>query len=266
MNTTIIDFHTHVFPDDLAPKVIEKLIHDAPTGKNYTDGTAEGLGRSLDENNITRAVVLPIATKKEQVMTINAFQISLDSTLFIPFGAIHPDMDGFDTVISSFTAKGIRGIKLHPEYQNFYMDAPVYFPVYEALSAAGIAIVFHAGKDPGPFTSDHALPSGFKTLRGNFPGLKIVAAHMGGWQLWEESYRELCGESFYFDTSAIYGLIDRELFMRMVKKHGCDRILFGSDSPWFDQGEAFRWIDALSLSDMEKELIFHANAERFLGF
>ena len=262
--TTIIDFHTHAFPDDLAPKVIEKLIGDAPTGKNFTDGTASGLRKSLEKNGITQAVVLPIATKKEQVPTINAFQSSLDRTSFIPFGAVHPDTENFEEVISFFKKHDIKGIKLHPEYQNFYMDAPHYFPLYEALASAEIRIIFHAGKDPGPFSCDHALPEGFKNVRRNFPDLKIVAAHMGGWQLWEESYQELCGESFYFDTSAIYGLIDRDLFVRMVDKHGSDFILFGSDSPWFDQGEAFKWINSMPLTDVRKEKIFHLNAERFL--
>lgn len=263
--TTVIDFHTHAFPDDLAPKVIEKLIGDAPTGKNFTDATASGLRKSLKKNNITGAVVLPIATKIEQVPTINAFQASIDQPPLIPFGAIHPDAENFVEVITFFKKHDIKGIKLHPEYQDFYMDAPQYFPLYEALSSAGIRILFHAGKDPGPFTCDHALPAGFKKVRKNFPRLKIVAAHMGGWQLWEESYRELCGESLYFDTAAIYGLIDRDLFVRMVEKHGDDFILFGSDSPWFDQGEAFKWIDSLPLTTLQKEKIFFLNAERFLN-
>jgi len=263
--TTVIDFHTHVFPDDLAPKVIDKLIGDAPTGKNFTDGTASGLRDSLKTNGITKAVILPIATKKEQVPTINAFQSSLQCTSFIPFGAIHPETENIEEAVSALISSGIKGIKLHPEFQDFYIDAPRYFPLYEALVAAEIRIVFHAGKDPGPFSCDHGLPAGFKNVRKNFPKLKMVAAHMGGWQLWEESYQELCGESLYFDTSAIYGLIDRQLFMRMVKKHGSDFILFGSDSPWFDQGEAFRWIASLPLSDIQKEKIFHLNAERFLN-
>ena len=263
--TTIIDFHTHVFPDDLAPKAIAKLIADAPDGKNYTDGTINGLLHSMRNNRITRSVTMPIATRKEQVSTINSFQKSTNIPPIIAFGALHPAKENVEETVTALVRDNIRGVKLHPEYQNFYMDDPICFPLYEAMSNAGLILLFHAGKDPGPFTCDHALPSAFLTIRNNFPNLIMVAAHMGGWKLWRESFDNLCGKSLYFDTSAIYGLIDKDLFLQMVKKHGTERILFGSDSPWIDQGVAWRWIDGLPFSDREKENIFSRNALSLLG-
>ena len=260
----IIDFHTHLFPDDLASRVIEKLAVDAPTGRSFTDGTSGGLVGSMRRNGIALSVALPIATRKEHVTTINAAQAALDRTRLLPFGALHPQTEDIDTVIDFLVRHRIPGVKFHPEFQDFYIDDPRYFSLYEALSAAGIITVFHAGKDPGPFTSDHVLPPAIKKISADFPHLRLIAAHMGGWQVWRQSYEELCGAPVYFDTSAIYGLLDRTLFMRMVHKHGSERILFGSDSPWFDQGIAVKWIEGLPLGDHEKEMIFHGNAGRLL--
>lgn len=262
---TIIDFHTHIFPDLLAPRAIAKLIAFSPADRNFTDGTAAGLTQSMKQHGVTQSVTLPIATKKEQVPIIIEQLTRLDRSVFIPFGTIHPDTENIDETVDLLKRNNIRGIKLHPEYQDFYMADQRYFPMYEALSAAGIIIVFHAGKDPGPFTGDHALPLAFKTVRANFPDLKIVAAHMGGWKIWELIPGQLAGENLYFDTSAIYYLLDKNHFMNIARKHGTERLLFGSDSPWFDQGACIAWIDSLPLSDREKEDIFSANASNLLS-
>ena len=261
----IIDFHTHLFPDDLAPRAMNKLLPFTPKGASATDGTAAALIKSMHRYGIDRSVVLPVATRPEQVPSINSFQITLDPSVFIPFGALHPRTDTVDEVTGFLQSYRIAGVKMHPEYQDFQCDAREWFPLYEALAAAGLCLVLHAGKDPGPFTGTHARPSAIRRVIEEFPQLTVIAAHMGGWDTWEESYTELCGKALYFDTSAIYGRIGREHFMRMVRKHGSERILFGSDSPWVDQGRARRWIETLSLSDEEKTRIFHRNAEALLS-
>lgn len=139
------------------------------------------------------------------------------------------------------------------------------YPFYEELSACDLILVVHAGKDPGPFTCDHALPPALKTVIRDFPSLKLVAAHMGGWKVWDEVCEVLAGKPLFFDTAATLGFMDEGAFVNLVRKHGVDRILFGSDSPWFDQGETVRRLDGTSLSTDEKEAICSGNARRLLG-
>jgi len=262
---SVIDFHTHIFPDHLAPRAIATLLENAPKDRNFTDGTVSGLHDSMIKNGIALSVTLPIATKKEQVAVINSQQAQSDRSFIIPFGTIHPESENIAAEVEFLTSHNIAGIKLHPEYQNFHLDDHRYFPMYDILQSAGIIIVFHAGKDPGPFTGDHALPPAFRTLRREFPRLTMIAAHMGGWRIWDRVAEEFCGEDIYFDTSAVYGLLDKELFMRIARRQGCERLVFGSDSPWFDQGEAVTWIDSLPFSSGEKEMIFRTNAETLLS-
>ena len=182
----IVDFHTHIFPDDLAPKAIAKLIELSHESHNFTDGTLGGLRQSMQRNGINRSVLLPIATKPSQVSIINRTCLSQASDDTIPFGTLFPLYEENAEEIEFLCAHGIKGVKFHPEYQDFYIDDPRYFPLYEQLSDAGLIVLFHAGKDPGPFSCDHALPQAIRVLLENFPKMKIVAAHMGGWKVWEE--------------------------------------------------------------------------------
>jgi len=266
--TAIIDFHTHFFPPKLAERAIARLIENAaPTiaMKNHTDGTVRGLIESMRAGGVAKSVALPVATKPSQVPSINWDCAASYYPGVIQFGAMHPEMDRFEKEIDFLSANGIKGIKLHPEYQYSYVDDPKAFPMYEKLASAGFIVVFHSGKDPGPFTNDHAMPPALRKVHENFPALKMVAAHLGGWMVWKEVEETLAGLGIFFDTSAVCKLLPPEDFVRICRKHGIEKILFGSDSPWYDQKESVEWVKRSGLTDSELEAVFHKNAENLLG-
>ncbi|HEX2959540.1 MAG TPA: amidohydrolase family protein [Chitinispirillaceae bacterium] len=261
----IIDFHTHIFPDDLAERAITKLTSYSPETRNYTDGTAGGLLDSMKKNGISHSVLLSIATKPSQVHIINQTAQTLQSQQFTPFGTLHPDMENAVEEIEFLKKSAIKGVKFHPEYQDFYITDPKLFPIYEQLEAEGFIVQFHAGKDPGPFSCDHALPADLRKIHKQFPKMTIIAAHLGGWGLWDDVEKELCGLPIFFDTSATAHYIDPVQCKRIIQKHGVEHILFGSDSPWFDQGDALRWIMQLPLTNHDIECILGKNALNVLA-
>lgn len=261
----VIDFHTHIFPDDLAERAVAKLTSYSPETRNYTDGTARGLLESMGKNGIHQSVLLSIATKPSQVRVINQASVALQNKHFIPFGTLHQDLETISDEIQFLKLNGIKGVKFHPEYQDFYVTDPLLFPVYEQLEAEGLVVQFHAGKDPGPFSCDHALPSDLRKIHAQFPKMIMIAAHLGGWGLWDDVEKELCGLPIFFDTSAIAHYINPVQCVRIIKKHGVERILFGSDSPWFDQGDALRWLMQLPLTDDDLEGIAGKNATNVLA-
>jgi uncharacterized protein len=260
----IIDFHAHCFPDDLAPRAIKRVLTTSQGAKNWTDGTVKGLRASMKAAGVTKSVVLPVATKASQVRTINRSAPPLRASDIIPFGALHPAAQNIDEEIGFMKANGIRGIKLHPEFQDFYMDDKAVFPLYEALAAAGLIAVFHTGTDPGPFTNDHSMPASLAAVHRAFPHLRIVAGHMGGHQVWDEAERHLVGLPIFFETSTAPTNFSPEKFVRLCRRHGMERILFGTDTPWYDQKFDREWIETCGLTDREKELVFHKNAEKLL--
>jgi hypothetical protein len=116
-----IDFHTHCFPDDLAPRAIERIITTSPGATVWTDGTLSGLRRSMAAAGITKSVVLPVATKASQVTSINRAAPALCAPDIVPFGALHPHTANIPEEVAFLIDNGILGIKLHPEFQDFYI-------------------------------------------------------------------------------------------------------------------------------------------------
>jgi predicted TIM-barrel fold metal-dependent hydrolase len=261
----IIDFHTHTFPDSLAPRAMGELARQTPAMRNVLDGTRAALRLSMEKCGIAAAVMLPIATKPSHVQSINDDAAAANSADLVAFGALHPGDTDFAARVSFMQTSGIKGIKLHPEYQDFFVDDRRMFPAYEAVQAAGLIVVFHAGEDPGPFSNTHSLPEGIARVGRAFPRLRIVAAHMGGHRMWDDVERCLCGMDIFFDTSAVHETMAPELFCKIARLHGTEKLLFGSDSPWFDQKQCVEWIERLPFTGAEKERIFSENARALLG-
>jgi predicted TIM-barrel fold metal-dependent hydrolase len=259
-----IDFHVHCFPDDLAPRAIERIVTTSPGATVWTDGTLWGLRRSMAKAGITKSVVLPVATKESQVTSINRAAPELRAPDVVPFGALHPHTTNIPEEVAFLKEKDIQGVKLHPEFQDFYMDDPAVFPLYEALMQAGLMVVFHTGTDPGPFTNDHSLPHRLLAVHRAFPRLTIIASHMGGHQVWDQVEEYLVGLPLYFETSTAPENFTKQKFVRMCRKHGMERILFGTDSPWYDQTYDRKWVAESGLSDRELEQVFFENATRLI--
>jgi len=88
----VVDVHTHVWPDDVAPRAIGALTDDARPVPHY-DGTPAGLLKLMDTSGVDVAVLQPVATRASQVVSINTFTASQASPRLVPFGAMHPEFE-----------------------------------------------------------------------------------------------------------------------------------------------------------------------------
>lgn len=260
----VIDFHVHGFKDELAPRAIATL-SEASGLQPSTDGTVSGIEASMKKANIDKSVVLSIATKPQQTQKITQWSSMIQSDSIIAFGSIHPDSDNWKNELSEICASGIKGIKFHPEYQKFFIDDPKIYPVYYRAAELGLIMIFHAGADVGFQPPYHCMPDRMKHMVRDFKGAKIVAAHMGGYDRWNEVEEYLVGEELYFDTSFSMPRLKEDQFMRMVKNHGYKRLLFGTDSPWGDQTEDLALIKNVKLPPEEMRAILGGNAAKLLG-
>lgn len=259
-----IDFHTHCFPDRLAGNAIKKL-SEMIDQKPFFDGTLEGLKARLIKAGIDAAVICNIATNERQVRAVNDFAIAACGGNLTSFGSIHPKFADYKSEINRLCDAGIKGVKFHPDYQNYFVDDESVYPVYEYAAGKGMILHFHTGLDLGIRGVVKAPPDRFLNVIEAFPGAKLVAAHMGGYAYADLSERLLAGRDFYMDTSATLCTMAKRQAERVIKKHGADKILFGTDMPWFSPEKDIRFIDSLSLSPEEKEKIYHKNAEKLLG-
>lgn len=261
----VIDFHTHAFPDDLAEKALAVLQEHSGNYRAHHDGTVRGLLASMDRAGIERAVVVSIATKPSQVPRITDWSIGIAGERIIPFASLHPLYRDFQKELDRIVAAGLKGIKLHPMYQEFTVDDPALFPLYRAMAERGLIALFHAGNDIAFPVTGQASPLRFRRLLEAVPRLKLVVSHLGGWTAWEEVEENLLGEPVYLETSFGISEAEPKQFRKIIDNHPPDLLLFGTDSPWIDQEKELAAWKTLPLSRERKEKIFHKNAERLLG-
>lgn len=260
----LIDFHTHIFPEKIAEYAIGKISETA-TLPNYTNGTiADTLGK-MDGWKVDKSVVLHIATKPSQQTSVNNFAKEINSDRLISFGSIHPDSGTALEELQRIHDMGLRGVKFHPDYQDFFIDDPKMDPLYDMCSQLGLVTVFHAGFDPVSPNVIHTPPARSAAVARRFPHLKMVLAHFGGNRIWDQVEEYLVGTSVFFDTAFSAGNLTKETAFRLIRKHGAEKILFGSDCPWQKATDTFAFIDSLPLTESEKEQIFSKNAQTLLG-
>ena len=238
----IVDFHTHCFPDALAPRAMAMLEGNAGM-KAPLDGTVTALVTSMERAGVDRSVMLQIATKPSQNHTVNTWAIERREPQIIPFGSVHPDGEDWAAELKRLADAGIKGVKFHPEYQGFYVDEPRMLPIYRLLDELGLIVVFHAGADIGVPPPVHGTPEHFA-----------------------EGVEELLvGSHLLFDTSFSRAFMAIEQMKRLVERHGADQFVMGSDSPWDDQQAAIAAVREMGLSRDEESAILGGNAARLLG-
>lgn len=261
--TRIIDMHTHVFADAIAARAIPELAERSDLAPTF-DGTLAGLLAEMDRAGIDIAVTQPVATKPSQVVKINDWAAATASDRIIPFGAMHPDLEDPAAEIARMASLGMRGFKMHTEYQAFQPDEDRLTPIFEAAAAQGMIVLFHAGRDAGVPT-DHGRPHRFARMLERFPELTVVLAHMGGWMLWDEVREHLIGRPVYLDTSFAYGHMTDDAFLELLELHGASRVLFGTDGPWADMAAEVAWMRRLPLAEADRSAILGGNAAALLG-
>lgn len=265
MIALLIDFHTHAFPDRVAPVAMARLSHQGGGLVPQTDGTLASLKAQMAKDGVDISVMLSIATNPKQQHNVNDFAISVNSDpAIVAFGSVHPDAPDALEELERIHAAGLKGIKLHPEYQGFYADDPRMKPIYRKISELGLVALFHAGQDYGFPPPYHAMPN---HLLGALKMLDthVVAAHWGGVGVGEAVLKTLCGLDVYLDLSYGYSAMPKPVAQAIAEKHGTDRLLFASDMPWHRPSWEKRLIESLDLSESDREKIYHGNAQTLLN-
>ena len=263
----IIDFHTHTFPDKMAEKTIAFLSEKGGI-KPYREGTASSLTELMKHSGVDYSVVLPAATLPKQEKTINRTSAELNgkNNLFFA-GAIHPDCEDVDGTLDYIKESGLFGIKLHPDYQGVHFDDDRYINIMKKAFERGLYVITHAGLDVGYPDHIHCTPDMILNALSKLGSLaenKLILAHLGGFQLYDEVLEKLIGLPMYMDTAVVLSYYP-EKSREIIVRHGADKILFASDSPWADQAEFVKIIKSYGFSKEDEDKIFYKNASKILG-
>lgn len=267
----IIDFHTHVFPDKIAHSTINAL-KERSNSTPYTDGTVQGMIDALNRANADIAITLPVLTKATQFDSVLNFAVEINKKYsntnkkLISFAGMHPDCDNVEEKMLKIKSLGIKGIKIHPDYQATYIDDERYVNILKLAKKHDLIVITHAGVDDGykdePIRCPaHRVKKVIKEVDYN----KFVLAHFGGHRLSEQVFNELAGLNVYFDTAFTLHEIDKQTFVKIVEKHGEDKILFATDCPWRDIKIDY---DILKSYELDKDIfdkITYQNAVKLLN-
>lgn len=259
----IIDMHTHAWPEKVSGRAKENLEKIFGV-KLIGDPTLETLFNYMDMNYIDVSVVCGVATKPEQVSSINKWLFSIRSKRIKVFCALHPGYKDWEEELKKIKDKG-DGIKLQPEFQDFYIDSENVFPWYECMEKLRLPVMFHCGKELSGTMLVRSSPDRMSGVIKKFPGLKIIAAHFGGFELWDEVKKHLLGRDVYLDTSFFFHFLPVEEIKSMILGHPADKLLFGTDFPIVDQKKDIGFLKTLDIPEGLKENIFSLNARKLLS-
>ncbi len=259
---TVIDTHTHVFPEKVVDKAMAAL-EAAYGAQPIARPTPAELLRHMDTTGVNAAVVCPVATRADQVASINRWAAGLASDRLIPFGALHPADPNCDEQIAFLLGQGLRGVKLQPHFQEFDLLAPATLEMLEKL-AGRLVVLLHAGQEIRSIATVDPTPARLLKLHQALPEVQLIVAHLGGYQMWEEVEEHLVGQDLYMDLAYTFDEASDEQIARIIQNHGPQRILFASDFPWQSPADVLAGLERLDLSEQHRDMILGGNAARLL--
>lgn len=258
----IIDAHTHIYPDKIADKAGEAIgsFYNIPI---YHTGTAEELLKSGEKIGVDKFLICSAATSPKQVTSINDFIIYECSKheKFIGFGSVHPDFENIDAELKRIKAAGMGGVKLHPDFQQFLVDDQKALPMWKAIRDNDMFALVHTGDAKLPFSDPRRMAAVLEEL----PGIKVIAAHFGGYQVWERAYEAYKPGTCLFDISSSIMFMEKELIFKFFDKFGIENFFWGTDFPSQDHEIELNRFFGLGLSEEQNRMLLGVNFARVMG-
>ncbi|GLZ11446.1 amidohydrolase [Actinomadura sp. NBRC 104425] len=259
----IIDAHSHVWPDRIAAAALGGNRVPGLTARG--DGTVGGLTAAMDRAGVDVSCCLGIANQARHVDKVNAFVAGLAGKRRVAVGTVHVDLP-VEENLASLRRHGVTAVKLHPLFQNFALDDPRLWDLLEAFGS-DVAVIAHVGEGGDARTNALSNPRMIADIARRFPDLRLVACHFGGYRILDQAEEMLDGADVVLETSWPPSLAELppERVRRLVRRHGAERIVFGSDWPMTDPGAEIAAIAALGLTDDETKSVLGGTMARVLG-
>ncbi len=260
----IIDAHAHVYPDKIAEKATYAVRNFYDLSKETEVGSVSKLLQLGKSANIDMFLIHSVATTTHQVESIDDFIIHTVQShpgKFIGFATGHPEYEEPEKELERVTKAGLKGVKLHPDFQQFKITDRRMDRLYKYCEDNKLPILFHTGDYRYEYSNPHLVPE----LLERFPDLRIIGAHFGGWSEWDEAEKYLPGTGIKVDCSSSFFALSDERIVELIEAFGEDNVFFGSDFPMWNPEEELKRLDALPISQRAKKKILSENLLNFLN-
>lgn len=259
----VINSHCHIYPEKIASKAVEGI-------KNFYDlnmslnGRTDDLIKDGSKVGVVHYLVHSVATTPKQVKSINEFisyEVKSHNGLFTGFGTLHPDSDDIEGDFNYLCDLGLKGVKLHPDFQLFALNEKKAFDLGEVIAAGDVPLLIHCGD----FRYNYSNPEQLIPFLDKFPDLTVIGAHFAGWSMWEDATRQLSGrENLYVDLSSSLYALSAETANELIHAYGTDKVLWGTDYPMWDSVSEMEYFKKIDLTDEERSMILYENAAKLL--
>ena len=259
----IIDAHCHIYPDKIAARAIAGTDGFYGT-KAACLGTVTDLMKQAEASGIGHCIVQSVATAPKQVRSINEFIADAvrDEPRLTGLGTMHPDSEDPRADLAHIVELGLKGVKLHPDIQAFRIDDPRMMQIYELCEEQGLPILMHTGD----YRYDYSNPNRLAPVLRHFDRLTVIGAHLGGWSVWDEAYRELSEfPNLWVDCSSTMPFTTLEKTAELIRAYGAHRVLFGTDYPMWSPASELAAFRSLGFREEEMHAILCENAKKAFG-
>ncbi len=262
MEYEIIDAHAHIFPDKIADIATENIGHFYDL-KMRNIGNSTHLIESGKKINVSKYLIFSTATTPAQVCNINNFiaKECEEHSEFIGLGTLHPQSDDMERDFNQILELNLKGIKLHPDFQKFDIDSKEAYKMYE-MAEGKLPMLIHFGDR----RYEYSAPKKLVKVHKDFPELKVISAHLGGYERWEEAQEYLVGmDNVWFDTSSSLDFMSKETAVKYIRNLGIERCFFGTDFPMWRHISEFHNLMSLGFTPEENQMILAGNFKKFFG-
>ena len=257
-----IDTHAHIYPDAIALRAAASIgdFYQIPMNR---DGTLGDLLARGAQAGIARHLVHSVAVTPGRVRGVNDYLMRVAAEhgdRLIGFGTLHPDYPDVRGELKRMRDGGLRGVKLHPDFQHFCLDDDKAIAMFRAMADMGMPALVHTGDKRYPYSEPARMARALDAV----PELRAICAHLGGWSVWEDAWKQLADKPrVWVDTSSSLYALSPEKAAEVIRRYGAERVFFGTDYPMWDPVEEVARLEALPLTDAERESVAHGSFERF---
>lgn len=263
-NYRIIDCHCHIYPDAIVDKAVEAIESFYDYRYKGFDGKTATMLKNAKASGVVHHIVFSVATTPKQVHSINSFiskSVAESDGAFTGLGTLHPESENIQSDFEELISLGLKGVKLHPDFQKIPIDDERCQAIYR-LCSGKVPVLLHTGD----YRYDYSNPSRMKRMLEKFPECIFIGAHFGGWSVWDEAVRELSAyPNFYVDTSSSFSDISTEKAAELIEAYTADRVLFGTDYPLGDSEKEIALLKKAVSDEDALRKIFYDNAAKLFG-
>ena len=259
----VINAHCHIYPEKIASKAV-KGIRDFYDLDMSLNGKVDNLIEDGSKVGVVHYLIHSVATTPKQVRSINEFiseVVKSNPDLFTGFGTLHPDSDDIEGDFNHLISLGLKGVKLHPDFQQFALNEDKAFKMGEVINKGGVPVLIHCGD----FRYNYSNPEQLKPFLDKFPDMTVIGAHFAGWSIWQEATEKLAGTpNLFVDlSSSLYALSPQEA-KKLIYAYGVDRVLWGTDYPMWESESEMEFFRKIGLTKEEESKILYENAAKLL--